>query len=499
MDSPTKQEWTHAALSVTHGLSSDIYRNLFENFFEHPVFVRWSGEFVDWVLYCVGDPGAGKTTLAALVTRRLRQRFECAGFPVIPIFVQEDVTQYDHEFLEDFMHLVYQSLGKWESFSEDQSNNVYREYIRVRFGTDEDCGVNRKLVLIREALYRRLKARGNDTRIFLIIDGMDLCSQTLLLLLEAELSQLRSAGVSMLRTSRIPGLVQEPSRCDHPKHTENEENEEDDEDGDDDAEPLGEFDRSVVQMFYSCENCLSILCLPCKAAERTCASGTCAKNGPMRELYDHVNYTLSIPDEDMEAYLAWSLEREHGNLKLNSSVTRMPPHSSLGLSIRKDKDPEIAKAIIDEIRGLSSGHIATAKARLELVHGARSIEEVFQNRYLLPANILSMFDAAINAIEHQDPMNRSLGLKAIAAVGRDPDGIEVTSLQKLLNQPDRTKVSSSEEILRATRGLLMASVHFGPPSFHMFSTTFDNYVFDRHGGNLRRIRRGGFQSIVHCS
>jgi hypothetical protein len=218
-----------------------------------------------------------QTTLAAVVARRLKDRFHSAGYPVIPVFVREDVTTYEHEFLEDLLHVVYQGLGRWKGYNEFGSKKNYADYVKARFGLDEGCRINRRLDLIRKALHRRLEVRGEDTRIFLIIDGMDLCSQTLLLLLETELSQLRGLGVSLLLTSRIPVFEQDVFHCDHLKHTEIDPDEDVQADGEDNMdeeadEPMDEQGRRNEDMFYTCESCSSILCLGCKAAERTCDS-----------------------------------------------------------------------------------------------------------------------------------------------------------------------------------------------------------------------------------
>jgi hypothetical protein len=52
--------WKHPALALTHALSSDVYPDLFDGFFTHPVFERWYQGGVEWQLHCVGGPGTGK-------------------------------------------------------------------------------------------------------------------------------------------------------------------------------------------------------------------------------------------------------------------------------------------------------------------------------------------------------------------------------------------------------------------------------------------------------
>lgn len=198
----------------------------------------------------------------------------------------------------------------------------------------------------------------------------------------------------------------------------------------------------------------------------------------MRELYEHVNITVSISSQDMEDYICWTLEREHGDIGLHSPA-RKPPLSSLGLSIRKNKNPRLAQEIVSEIQRLADGHVGICKARLDFVNELQSVEEWQQRRYQLPSNIVSMLNAAVQAVEKQSSLQQHLGLQSIAAAGRAdwPEGIEIPLLRQLLKDCGGQEVRSGEDILRAARGLLHAPVGDEIQSIIPFNETFHEYVF----------------------
>lgn len=179
---------------------------------------------------------------------------------MVTLFADGDKIVNDVDFFEDFLHAVYHGFREWSHASDDHSDNDYQVYARERFTDMEGSRTNRRLSLIRTALYKLLRAPKEGSRAFLILDGLDLLSGPLRLLIENELASIRSTGVNILVTTRVAVFEKFVNRCDHIKHG----------DPDEDDEPLDEFDRERLDMFYTCEGCLSILCLPCRAAGRTC-------------------------------------------------------------------------------------------------------------------------------------------------------------------------------------------------------------------------------------
>jgi hypothetical protein len=78
----------HPALGSTVNISPDIYKPLFDSFFESEIFERWLNRKNSWQLHCVGGPGAGKVLvfysslilLLTLVCRRHTQLLRLSAF-----------------------------------------------------------------------------------------------------------------------------------------------------------------------------------------------------------------------------------------------------------------------------------------------------------------------------------------------------------------------------------------------------------------------------------
>lgn len=187
----------------------------------------------------------------------------------------------------------------------------------------------------------------------------------------------------------------------------------------------------------------------------------------------------------MKRFVAWSLEREHGDLKLESSA-RKPPLSALGRSLRENHTTNEAQALVDRIVDVAFGNIALAKARLDLVNEAESIQSVEARRDQLPANIIAMFDAGLRRIEAQPPNQRDLGLKAIAAAGRDDTGVSVPLMQRLLHNSISVNTRSGEDIVEAANGFLIATTRHNPQKLVVYNMSFYYYVVQRYNVGIHR-------------
>jgi hypothetical protein len=182
-----------------------------------------------------------------------------------------------------------------------------------------------------------------------------------------------------------------------------------------------------------------------------------------------------IPQDAIINYIKWDLEREHGDLGLGSSA-RKPPHSSLALSIRNDR-PFRAASIVKDVSDLSQNHIGMAKARLDLIHQEVTVEAILQRRNQLPANIVAMFNSAMEDIHLKNSSRQNLGLKAIAAAAQDSSGLPLPDLRGLLEECTNMQIRSGEEIVDATNGFLWASLWDVPQDIVPYqSDAFINYV-----------------------
>lgn len=100
---------------------------------------------------------------------------------------------------------------------------------------------------------------------------------------------------------------------------------------------------------------------------------------------------MSIPSDTMAEFIAWDLEREHGDLGLRSPVNK-PPLSRLGKSLLLNQDVRPIRNIVDDIVELSYFNIGIAKARLDLIHDMESLDGLDAKKDQLPTTVTALFD-----------------------------------------------------------------------------------------------------------
>lgn len=195
------------------------------------------------------------------------------------------------------------------------------------------------------------------------------------------------------------------------------------------------------------------------------------------EVYDHVTINIMTPEEAMREYIAWDLEREHGDLGLGSSA-RKPPLSPLGQVLNSKTASKSVQKYMEEIIDAAGGNIGMAKARLDLVHAMESLDDLEARRDQLPANIVTMFDSGLKRILDQPNVHKEVALKALAAAARDVRGEEVTVIREILKKLD---IRSGEDILEVVRGFLTSTPtdteNLRLAAFH---SSFFRYIAERY-------------------
>jgi hypothetical protein len=209
------------------------------------------------------------------------------------------------------------------------------------------------------------------------------------------------------------------------------------------------------------------------------------------EPYDRVNCAVGhIPANTMREFVSWDLEREHGDLGLGSANDRKPPLSMLGISLHQDRAGGAAAHLVQHIVDRAYGNVGMAKLRLDLVHGARTLEPIEAVHDRLPNNLLDTFEAGINSIEQQpDAWLRDLGLLAIAAAARNFNGVPFESLEQWLSKAStqsslaHVASRSPEEIVRAARGYLVQK-HTYPIELTVYHPDFYYYVAEDYNESI---------------
>lgn len=195
----------------------------------------------------------------------------------------------------------------------------------------------------------------------------------------------------------------------------------------------------------------------------------------LHEPYDHVNIRLWVPPQAMETFIAWDLEREHGDLGLNSPAHK-PPLSALGESLLSGRELRPIQALVERIAANSYGNIGIGRARLEQVHEAESAEDLEARKEQLPAPIVALFDCGLESILAQPKPQREVALNAIVAAARYDDGEEIRDLLKQMRDFDIPGIWSGEEIVEATRGWLVDIMVDTPQRLKVYNNNFLFYV-----------------------
>ncbi|KAH7123677.1 hypothetical protein B0J11DRAFT_318642 [Dendryphion nanum] len=454
------------ALAMSHGLSSDIFPGFFGWFFDCPIYERWSRKEAQWQLHCIGGPGSGKTTLASLVANELVEKYQHGKVAIVSLFVQKHAKSNEISLFEDMLVAILHQLLPFSVGNE--SNALFEQYEQERY-QDEGCRSTRRIQSLREILYILLSKLPKTIRTFLILDGIDLCTVALRVLLENELFKMQEINVSVMLTSRVRVFEkQRRHRCDHLNH------------GDmPDDDPLEPDERENLDLFWKCKICSKLLCFPCREAGRACEE--CHFNDHLHEPYAHQNISIDlVPRQYMEDFISWNLEREHGDLGL-SRFPDPPPLSALGQSILEGAPFVLPSGLVEDIYEESEGNISIAKARLDLVHVAESWAglNAYKRRQRLPVNIVSMFDAGIRTIQQQRSERRELGLKAISVLAKGEE-IPITIMRRWLSNTNPDLLRSGEDIIDATEGFLCAIPGAAGQDLCAYHNDFFNYATNHY-------------------
>ncbi|KAK1636329.1 hypothetical protein BDP81DRAFT_321171 [Colletotrichum phormii] len=436
----------HPALSESHEPGANIWQPLWDWVFMNDIFQCWQRDDNKWMLRCVGRPGSGKTTLSALVTKRLREQYHWEREAVASVFVRADVASGGTAFVEDVLTSIFHQLCvNHTEVDEDEAYVAkYRLYLDARKHGHRDIF---RIKLMRETLQSRL---GMLDHAFLVVDDFDRCSPAVDLFLENELAILANdSELKVLITSRVSCLKTIPTwqYCDS----------------------CEDKATKFLHVYWRCENCKTrkvkldshILCQECRDNGKTCIN--CGDAADFVQPFDHIELEVDF-DSAMESaarFIDWDLETEHGDLGLGSrsnssrenNPDELPPLSAFGRRLADPRNHEAFADLRDQIKNQARGNIGLARLRLDGLHPTQSLDAVAVQADKLPANIVSFFDAGIRRIEERPPAQRDLGLKAIAAVAHYDfleGGVAYEIVEKVLHRAAKASARASAKRANST-------------------------------------------------
>ena len=197
----------------------------------------------------------------------------------------------------------------------------------------------------------------------------------------------------------------------------------------------------------------------------------------------------------MQSFVAWDLEREHGDLRLGTLLNPLePPLSHFGVNFRKAKPTgEAGRDWVRHMLDHVGNNVAHVKLALDRIHASSSPDLVDLEPERLPANVQAIFNNGIEAISRQADGQSNLALKSIAIVGKrnvPGQGVPVSEVAAKLNQRHARTSSkhlpprSSEDILEASRGYLRLLMVNEKPHLTTFNWSFNNFVYNEYNEDL---------------
>lgn len=168
-----------------------------------------------------------------------------------------------------------------------------------------------------------------------------------------------------------------------------------------------------------------------------------------------------ITPSSLYKFVAWDLERVHGDIGLASQNPWKPPLSSLGLSFHKAESSTAARECASRIANEAHGSILLAKLGLDVVYSSTTVDAIELARDRLPRNVQAVFNEGIQAMGNQSVGKRDLALEAIAVVAahKYPVGAPLSRLEIALRKRSRTLVEDlvspdPKDVLEVTKGYL---------------------------------------------
>ncbi|KAK8071633.1 hypothetical protein PG996_004981 [Apiospora saccharicola] len=451
---PERGNRLHPALVETHDLDFSIDKTLLDAVLNDERFREWQSSNDKWQLRFSGSPGCGKTTLSSIIVEKLRKTVP----RVASIYLQQDVASDEAAFVEKFLWIVYAQLdnrvpdalstpGKEEDYQAG-----YAKFIAAR-----EQGLHQITNFSRSALQSIVPNIPRPA--FLVVDGIDRCSPNTSVQIEKEISQLQHYGVKIMTTSRVPWIGESwpAAQCD--------------------GQACSAKDpRPWIHVYWACEDCMGH---EDKESRGTTVFLSISNNTTrFKQPFDRMDFDISkIPDHAMINFVRRAIQQENGDVGFGSLLTSedhegsLPSFSSSSLGIQMLRSHNgMAERVVREIAGKAQGNMALAHKRLELFHRARFVDAFLAPRDRLPASIVEMFDAALRAVEAQGRRESTLGLQAIAAVGRSDGGVPFADFQGLArhrgegDQNEEVDVSKYDgrieefsllDVLYATKGLVV--------------------------------------------
>ena len=422
-------------------------------------FLEWAAGR-PWCLWCIGDPGVGKTVFSSILAHRLAQQ-QSEGLPpplILSIYLdyKSSKTQTQERLVGS---LLQQLLQLNESFALPTDLKKAHQMAK-RQGYKSRSYYK----TVRKVLTDELK---RFDRIYIIVDGFDELAPDERIKLLTELRGLKPDEISLLLMSR---RVSEQTRG-------------------------GDYECSRClrnsKLAFHCKICDAgefDICYDCKGRGLGCYDRT----HELAEPYHRVEVTVKFPDEDIKRFVRWEIGVEVENSKLVLTDKRDTVINPVTTSFQDlfRKDPGLPELIIKEVTNKAAGRFLYARLYLDALKTKSNRLALKNALRTFPKKTDDIYKEAMQRIKDQEPEHRrrgfrilgiltharrSLGLKelkhALAVLTMEEEGSSEDSLEEAI---DETKT-----ILGSTSSLVVVEAN----QANLVHSSLEGYL--RQGANSR--------------
>ncbi|KAL5405542.1 hypothetical protein PMIN03_008399 [Paraphaeosphaeria minitans] len=425
----------HPSLTSSNKLPVDVFEPLVSGFLEDERYVKWAAGYKPWQLHCYGGPGCGKSTFALRAVQDLKQRHDSQGIFVAYIHIKERVSGHHAAFVEDFLFYLYEQVCS-------RPSHAYESALRTGQASTE----RRKR--IRAALHQQLT---DNEHSFIIFDGYDTLDMATCMLIDHELKDPGFSNISLLVTRRSPPYKRPENyniTCDR-------------------------CHQSHLNLYWECQDCGDNgpqYCCDCKETGVLCTNEE--HKFALSEPYSRIDIDVTkTPRSAMNEFIAHELE------------------------MYSDVNTQTAKQRAADISARVGGNVNLAKLAIDDILAVVDIPDDQMLRDRLPRSVVAFFDAEIDCLMHSDPVDRDLGVMAVASVAQYEDsqgyGMKAADLAKILRQAQNSSphlvlhpTRSLEDVITAANGLLVLQPYEDDLYVACFNKMFKLYAKEDYNETL---------------
>ncbi|KAL8996311.1 MAG: hypothetical protein Q9169_004150 [Polycauliona sp. 2 TL-2023] len=397
-------------------------------------FLSWR-EGRPWPLYCIGQPGAGKTVLSSIVIRHLQQycraQGDSNGFAVLYVYLDHKETK--SQSYSAIIRSILRQLLLAQDIASPEALRFIKDCQKGIIPSDDDV----------IELLQAIVSSSSMSRVYLIIDALDEFREEDRPKLLAKLTSISLKKLSLLITTR----------------------------------PSEEVKKSTVQcmscpgylnIYFYCPVCPKFdLCQECKNKNKSCRW-----RHELREP-DEVVLEVVAPDSEIERFVKHTLDEQLGTTggRLTSNHTGNSTIGSSRMAKLFRTDPkraaELRSEIMEKVVSTAQGMFLLAKLHIDSLKLQTSLAAITRALQDLSPQVSQIYATILTRIQDQSKSDRDLAMQALSWVTfahrplNTQELIQAIAMELLEGDFDVEEETHFDIIMRVTMGLISADSEKG--------------------------------------